>query len=360
MSEIKPHWHCFCRVIDNFGDAGVALRFCRQLSIWQPYPVTLFIDDPALIQSLMDERDRLLFSVKAWSEIDVLTGAAAYVISLFGCGLPTRYIELAVKQFPHPQWINIEHLSAEDWIESFHLKPSPHPPLTEYFFYPGFTQRSGGLIHDTPKEKKLSVNPSLLPTSTAPKTLKIFLFCYQNAATFSLLESLSVSTTLCDVYIPRDLPHAQEIIQWMNSQKQSNSLTIHWLERMAQSAFDQVMLSCDVLFVRGEDTWARAQLMGKPLIWQCYPQEENVHLTKLTAFLQRYTQHFNSLSAKECMVDFHNKWNQGATIAHQDWENLHYHLPVLQQEAKTWQNLLLSQTDLIHQLLHFIEINNKI
>ena len=47
-------------------------------------------------------------------------------------------------------WINLEYLSAEPWVESAHGLPSPQPrlPLTRYFFFPGFTARTGGLLRE--------------------------------------------------------------------------------------------------------------------------------------------------------------------------------------------------------------------
>ena len=46
---------------------------------------------------------------------------------------------------------------------------------------------------------------------------------------------------------------------------------------------------CDFNFVRGEDSFARALLTGKPFLWHIYPQEENLHLQKLQSFLELYS-----------------------------------------------------------------------
>jgi len=40
--------------------------------------------------------------------------------------------------------------------------------------------------------------------------------------------------------------------------------------------------------VRGEDSFVRAAWAARPLVWQIYPQDENVHLEKLEAWLARY------------------------------------------------------------------------
>jgi len=42
-------------------------------------------------------------------------------------------------------------------------------------------------------------------------------------------------------------------------------------------------LACDVNFVRGEDSFVRAQFAARPLVWQAYPQDEGAHLNKSAA-----------------------------------------------------------------------------
>jgi uncharacterized repeat protein (TIGR03837 family) len=50
---------------------------------------------------------------------------------------------------------------------------------------------------------------------------------------------------------------------------------------------------CDFNIVRGEDSFVRAQLAGKPFIWHIYPQEDRAHEVKLAAFLDLYLEHAN-------------------------------------------------------------------
>ena len=56
---------------------------------------------------------------------------------------------------------------------------------------------------------------------------------------------------------------------------------------LAQPDFDHLLWCCDLNLVRGEDSWVRALWAGRPWLWQAYPQADEVHLDKLTAFLQR-------------------------------------------------------------------------
>jgi len=40
-------------------------------------------------------------------------------------------ISTMAARVPHPVWINLEHLSAEPWVDGYHGLPSPHPALQD-------------------------------------------------------------------------------------------------------------------------------------------------------------------------------------------------------------------------------------
>ncbi len=71
-------------------------------------------------------------------------------IEAFGCGLPDRYVAAMADCARPPVWVVLEYLSAEPWIDASHGLPSPHPrlPLTRWFWFPGFTPGSGGLLRE--------------------------------------------------------------------------------------------------------------------------------------------------------------------------------------------------------------------
>ena len=50
----------------------------------------------------------------------------------------------------------------------------------------------------------------------------------------------------------------------------------------------------DFLFVRGEDSLARACLSGIPFVWQAYVQDENYQLVKVNALLERMKPFFDA------------------------------------------------------------------
>ena len=65
---------------------------------------------------------------------------------------------------------------------------------------------------------------------------------------------------------------------------QSGHVTLIKIPFVPQQDFDKLLNLADGAVIRGEDSFIRAQLAGKPFFWHIYPQEENIHLDKLHAF----------------------------------------------------------------------------
>src|SRR5690606_3909854 len=71
---------------------------------------------------------------------------ADVVIEAFACTLPEAYV---AAMSPRQLWLNLEYLSAEDWVESCHALPSMQGGgLRKFFFFPGFTDKTGGLLRE--------------------------------------------------------------------------------------------------------------------------------------------------------------------------------------------------------------------
>ena len=145
----------FCTVVDNYGDIGVSWRLARQLAHEHGLVVRLWVDDLGSFARLCPEVDVALaqqmcggIEVRHWTDSFPQAEPARLVIEAFACGLPQRYVAAMAAQAHQPVWVNLEHLSAEEWVAGCHGLPSPHPtlPLVKYFFFPGFTPDTGGLL----------------------------------------------------------------------------------------------------------------------------------------------------------------------------------------------------------------------
>jgi uncharacterized repeat protein (TIGR03837 family) len=83
---------------------------------------------------------------------------------------------------------------------------------------------------------------------------------------------------------------------------------------LPQARYDELLWACDCNFVRGEDSFVRAQWAARPFVWQIYPQQERAHWRKLDAFLALYTK-WMPADARDAASAFMRQWNQIAVAA---------------------------------------------
>ncbi|MBU1664222.1 MAG: elongation factor P maturation arginine rhamnosyltransferase EarP, partial [Gammaproteobacteria bacterium] len=114
----------------------------------------------------------------------------------------------------------------------------------------------------------------------------------------------------------------------------------------------RLLWACDGNFVRGEDSFVRAQFAARPLIWQAYRQEEGAHLDKLAAFLDLYCADLPSADAS-LVREMWQAWNREEDMAIL-WPGWIEALPTLSAHARTWATHLAKQSDLASNLVKFI------
>ena len=303
-------WDIFCSVVDNLGDIGVCWRLARQLAAEHAASVRLWVDDlgtfrqlaPSLdpgatVQSLGD------IEVREWKMPFALVEPADIVVETFGCELPAAYVDAMAKRARAPVWINLEYLSAETWVDGCHGLPSPHPqwPLIKYFFFPGFTANTGGVViergltrrRQTFQRDGAAMREFLHGLGVAAQTqgeILVSLFCYPQAPLIALLEAFAAGSRPIRVMSFDGTPGAQALRAFgLHGGLRRGALAGEILPFLAQDDYDRVLWACDWNFVRGEDSMVRAQLAARPLVWQAYPQAGNAHGIKLQAFLDRYS-----------------------------------------------------------------------
>jgi uncharacterized repeat protein (TIGR03837 family) len=368
-ADFPRRWDIFCTVIDNFGDIGVCWRLARQLVAEYGCRVRLWVDDLASFARLCPEVQPTLLQqccsgveIHRWSAPFADAAPADVVIEAFACDLPGNYLAAMARREPAPRWINLEYLSAEDWVAKCHGLPSPHPklPLIKHFFIPGFDLQSAGLL----RERGLLAHHATVDFDAwwervggppAPGQLKISLFAYENAATGTLLSAWASShPVLCLVPESRVLgavSTARGETLAAGDQFQDRALELRVLPFVRQEAYDDLLLACDLNFVRGEDSLVRALWAGKPFVWQLYRQEEDAHLVKLEAFLDRYTVGLSSL-AKAALRHFWQGWNR-ERIEISTWHSFAAVLPELSAHTLRWRTKLAEQPDLASRLTDF-------
>lgn len=351
-------WDIFCTVIDNHGDLGVCWRLARQLRD-AGQRVRLWVDDAsALAWMAPTAHQQAGLEVRPWAQASPSRALqdlplADVWIEAFACEIPEAFVAHAVaSRAQQPVWINLEYLSAEDWVPRMHGLPSPvmSGPArgwTKRFFYPGFTPNTGGLLREAKLERRQKAfDRTVWRQQNAPKlasdSLLISLFCYEPAALPQLLTQLGATTHHLLVTPGRPLAAVQQALTGMTTAQARWSA----LPYTDQDGFDEMLWACDLNFVRGEDSLVRALWAGRPFVWHIYPQDDHAHHAKLEAFL-------DWLQAPESLRRFHRVWNGIDSGA----------LPVLDSDAMTeWQLCvqaarqgLLAQKDLTLQLSAFVQ-----
>jgi uncharacterized repeat protein (TIGR03837 family) len=262
------------------------------------------------------------------------------VIEAFGCELPASYQAMLGQKPQSCTWLNLEYLSAEAYVARMHGLPSPvlsgpAKGCTKWFFYPGFTAQTGGLLRE----------PGLPPPQPAPGTqpLTVSLFCYEPVNLQPMLQRLSELPQA--VHLKITAGRAQQAVAALGQIPALSRLTSQALPHMPQEAFDAMLQTSDWNFVRGEDSLVRALWAGKPFVWQIYPQHDGAHWDKLTAFL-------DVLSAPAVVRAWHLFWNAAEAgpcppLSASDWQ-------IWQIWVHETQAVLRQQTDLTRQLVDFV------
>lgn len=389
MSDETPfpalRWEIFCRVIDNFGDIGVCWRLASHLA-QRGQIVRLWVDDPSAL-SWMAPQGSVGVQVRQWaSPFDMAnTVPGDVLVEAFGCEINPEFIAAYAYSIRARGikgiWINLEYLSAEGFAERCHGLPSPvmHGPgagLTKHFFYPGFTAGTGGLLREPdllPRQAQFDRRAWLAQHGVHNTDQRVVsLFCYEPADLGELLNTLAADAQPnCMVVTPGRASaavHAEiakkNVLQPLWNKREA--LSFVYLPALTHADFDNLLWSCDLNFVRGEDSLVRAIWAGQPFVWQIYPQDDDAHLAKLDAFLEW-------LDAPDSLRQAHAQWNRGQISAKAE-QPMSPHSPVaspndaikpqLDLSAPTlraWRDCIqiaraktVAQADLATQLLGFV------
>jgi len=352
-----PHVDIFCQVIDNLGDIGVSWRLARQLQHEHGAKVRLYLDQLASLAKLEPEckpdckqQELCGIQVLHWSAgtdwAKLTLQMPDIVIAAFSCELPDAYID-RLRQHPTTVWYQLEYLSAQSWVPEFHLQVSLRADgLKPVFFFPGFTEQTGGLIrekligsHDLQDNRQWLGTLGLQPDLIDNRQL-VSVFTYPDAPVDQLarmLEDMGIRTTFL---LPQGVRNR---LGELNPEEFSH---VSWasIAFLRQPEYDRLLACMDLNLVRGEDSFVRAIWAGKPFIWNIYPQSEDEHHKKLQAWLD-----LAQMPLPVCTVM--HEWSRGQLSpemkslltgkARQDWL----------EACLKHRGQLLSQSDLAHRLL---------
>ena len=361
------NWCIFCRVVDNYGDAGVCTRLARELAL-RGHSVELWIDQPEILTWMAPEIAPNIKVIPWYLEhLETNPGlkhnSMDVIIEAFGCEIPSHLKEMIAEQVVKgkqlTQWINLEYLSGEAYAERNHglmspLLSGPGAGAHKWFFYPGFTSHTGGLLLEKSIRQRIKLNAKI---KSDDQLLRIGLFCYPDAPLEQLLREIGGEERKFNpkpvICIPKG--EAQDLMKQLVSNTNNNGganladTKLSFLDALTQDQFDDMLWRNDLNFVRGEDSLIRAIWVGKPWIWQIYKQSDNAHFTKLNALL-------DLLECPLFVKEIHWGWNK--------YENYTFILPS-QFDIEKWsiwrqwcikiRSNLLEQADLVTQLMNFVD-----
>lgn len=354
MNSEKVVW-IFCRVIDNFGDAGVAFRLAKNLQNETQCKIVLILDNLSTLAALepcldKDKNYQKINNIDIiyWDNDANLSGSLKnfpkpdLVIETFACELPDLVKQIIFQN--NSLWLNFEYLTAEDWAEEMHLLPSLQANgVNKYFYFMGFSEKSGGLLREN--------NLLPQPTKKVSGSLKTYIFAYSSIIWQKWFDCWA------------DLPLNMHINLAGNQVKKpkninQNNLLIQKATFVPQSQFDDLLSQYDFLIVRGEDSFVRTQYTGKPFFWHIYPQENLAHIKKLHAFWQKMYAYFPpELSSAHSRLS--DELNGAVALSDEERKNnfmiLFENFDKWQQASIQWQQYVLSLPSVSHKIYQLLK-----
>ena len=336
----------FCEVIDNYGDVGVAYRLARELKRIYPNKELRFIINQTEELNLIKKNDDII--VIDYKDVDEIEQPADLVIETFACNIPEIYMDKALKT--SKLMINLEYFSSEDWVDDFHLQESfLGGNLKKYFFIPGLSEKSGGIILDKEfldRKNKVQENREyylkqfnidekydlIISVFSYEKNFDNFLKTLQKLDKKVLLLLLSEKTQ-------------KNFIKYFDNNDYYDKIKAVKLPFFTYDKYEKLLALCDINLVRGEDSFVRALLLAKPFLWHIYPQDENAHIIKLESFLEKYCP--NNKELKETFINYN--------INKDDFSYFFKNLDKIKKYNEKYADYLIENCNLIDKLINFIE-----
>ena len=336
----------FCQVIDNYGDVGVAYRLAREFKRVYPNKKLRFVINQIEELNLIRKSENI--EVILYKDISKIENSADLIIESFGCEIPKEYMDKALKN--SKLIINLEYFSAEKWVDDFHLQESfLGGNLKKYFFIPGLSEKSGGILLDNEfleRKKKVEANKEYYLEKFGIKEkydLIGSVFSYEKNFG-SLIEELKKLGKKIILLMLSEKTQ-KNFIKYFDNGNNYDKIKFVKLPFFTYDKYEELLALCDFNLVRGEDSFVRALLLGKPFLWHIYPQDENTHIKKLESFLEKYCS--NNKELKQTFINYN--------INKDDFSYFFKNFKEIEKYNKNYANYLIKNCNLMEKLINFIE-----
>ena len=336
----------FCQVIDNYGDVGVAYRLAREFKRVYLNKKLRFIINQMEELNLIKKSEEI--EIITYQDISKIENSADLIIESFGCEIPKEYMDRALKN--SKLIINLEYFSAEDWVDDFHLQESfLGENLKKYFFIPGLSKKSGGILLDNEfleRKKKVTKNKRyyLKKIGINEKYDLIgSVFSYEKNFDFLIEELKKLDKKILLLILSEKTQ--KNFIKYFDNVNNYDKIKFVKLPFFTYDKYEELLALCDFNLVRGEDSFVRALLLGKPFLWHIYPQDENTHIKKLESFLEKYCS--NNKELKQTFINYN--------INKDDFSYFFKNFKEIEKYNKNYANYLIKNCNLMEKLINFIE-----
>ena len=300
-----------CKVVDNFGDIGVVYRLARaiedvrnQFNDITELKIRIVVDNlksfSMLVPQIKPELDYQQYNgweIFQWENNQLCfdefsKNPPEVILECFQCGRPEWLEELLfVKKVPNiVNIIMIDYLTGENYAEDFHCLQSltRSVRVKKVNFMPGFTDKTGGLILDKAFVDSWDYAQKIKSENNIQaEFLELVFFSYPKdlvpvIKAFEQFEQKSEKKI--NVRLAKGAGYESFVDSW---KKCGKNIHLEELDFIPQEEWDFLLCKTPLLFIRGEDSLARACLSGNPFIWHAYPQSEDYHLVKVQGLLNQ-------------------------------------------------------------------------
>ena len=378
----------FCEIIDNFGDIGVVYRLGKEFKkvFGKETKVRIilnrldeFMNINSKVKNIPNQViDEIQYVTYDYVKKNMCTFSTANVIiEAFGCTIPLEYMNEAYEN--SELLINLEYLSAEDWIESCHLQESltGKGKLKKFFFMPGFTEKSGGIIIDSlylERIKKVKENKEYYQNKFFPEIKNInnkiigTVFSYEKNFSKLLDDLMSLDKEIVILAMGEKTQKSFEkvfekkFIEKLGNIYKYGKIEVQFYEFLSQEDYEELINLTDFNFVRGEDSFIRAVLTGKPYLWHIYCQEDYAHMDKIEGFLDKYERQLKEKTSekylseyKKLFKDYNFRRENSLEEGKEEYLFFFNNLKEIERCNSLFRDFLISNCNLINKIKDFIE-----
>lgn len=369
----------FCEIIDNYGDIGVVYRLAKEIK--REYKETKvrvilnrldeFIEiNPKIKKLNYQEINQIVYIKKEFFKKNLIFfGVSDIIIEAFGCNIFAEYIDIAKTH--SKLWINLEYLSGEKWIEEFHLKESliDSKYLKKFFYMPGFSKKSGGLLIDKSfleKRNYVRKNRNLIlkkyfPEIDFQEKFIVTIFSYEKNFE-KLLDDIKQSEKNFVLLLMGEKTKKsfakildEKATEHFGNYLKYDKIIIKNMEFLSQEEYEEIISATDFNLVRGEDSIVRALILGKPFIWHVYPQKDNLHIEKLKAFIERFKEAMKFSRREAKIFELYEKLLINYNEKDENYLDLFENFSEINIICEKYSKFLIEECNLIKKLKKYIK-----